>query len=356
MRLIVTGGGTGGHVFPALEIARRAIAEGHDVIYYGSHRGQEKSVCEKEGLMFRPFHSEPFYGVKSIRGWRSGWNLFWAAQKAKRAVKHWEPDVVFSTGGYSSSPVVSAARALEVPYIILEQNSVPGRVNKKAGPDAAAVCTVFHGTAVHFPTSNVIRTGMPIRHELRAAAGRERQAPPGAPLILVMGGSQGAAALNETALTTAKRMGDAVRWLHISGKAHFQEIATEAAKLEGIEYEVAPFLEAEQMAEALASAALAVCRSGAGTLSELATFRIPAVLVPYPAAHGDHQLHNAREFSGIGAATVVEQDQLQNLPKAIETWLEREDMRKRAQVALGDWAIPDATDRIMNLINQAAEA
>ena len=358
MRLIVTGGGTGGHVYPALEIARAAADGGHDVMYFGSHRGQEKAVCEKAGIVFRGFNSEPFLGIRSLNGWKSGWNLFWAGQKAKRVIRHADVDVVFSTGGYSSSPVVSAARALEIPYVLLEQNSVPGRVNKGAGPDAVAVCTVFKETERHFRGSKVVRTGMPIRRELRErasfASGR-----PGKRMVLVMGGSQGAAVLNQAALAVAKSLGSGVRWLHLTGKAHFEEVALRVATdLSEVEYEVKPFLDGLEMADALASASVAVCRSGAGTVSELAAFRIPSVLIPFPAAHGDHQLHNAKELEAMEACVLVEQSTLssERLRSAIAGWTSDESRRKKAMESLTDWDRPEATAAILVLLEEAAAA
>lgn len=358
MRLIVTGGGTGGHVYPALEIARSATARGHDVMYFGSLRGQEKAVCEREGVMFRGFPSEPFYGLRSVRGWRSGWNLFWAGRKAKKAMSHADIDAVFSTGGYSSSPVVSAARALEVPYVILEQNSLPGRVNKRAGPTAHAVCTVFRATEPHFADSTTIRTGMPLRSELRTAASVPMHRY-GKPQVIVMGGSQGAETLNEAILLAAQAMGPDIRWLHLTGKAHFESVAARAAmELGHLEYEVRAFLDGPEMADALAESWVAVCRSGAGTLSELAAFQIPSVLVPYPLAFGGHQLVNAREFESLGAATVIEQTALSpsRLEEAITGWVGDEDRRKKAGEALASWDMPEATETILDLLERAAIA
>lgn len=354
MRLIVTGGGTGGHVFPALEIARIARDRGHDVIYFGSYRGQERAACDKEGILFRGFRSEPFYGLKSVKGWTSAWNLYAAGWAAKRALKKQDPDAIFSTGGYSSAPVIRAAASLGIPYVILEQNSVPGRVNKQAGPEAHAVCTVFSATDAHFPDSRLVRTGMPIRRELRASLSSLARGD--VPLILVMGGSQGAAAINEAVAATAQTLGKRARWLHVTGKAHFEEVAARASTdMASLDYEVKPFLEAEDMASALASASLAVCRSGAGTLSELAAFRLPSVLIPYPAAHGDHQTHNAREFEAMGAATIVPQSAIGGLTAAVEGWLNNEEKYKKAEQSLAAWDDAEASEKIMSLLQEAAE-
>ena len=162
MRLIVTGGGTGGHVFPALEVARLAISEGHDVLYLGSNRGQESRVCERAKIAFHGFPSEPIYSLKKPSGWLAVVQLVRARSMAIKRLKLARPDALFSTGGYSSAPVVSAAKVLRIPYVIHEQNSVPGRTNLAFSKAAFRVCTTFDCSATHFSTATV-RTGMPVR-------------------------------------------------------------------------------------------------------------------------------------------------------------------------------------------------
>lgn len=359
MRLVVTGGGTGGHVFPALEVARLAKAEGHDVLYLGSLRGQEGRACERAAIAFRGFPSEPLYSLKTPRGWRAMSRLLWAVVKARKVLKASRPHAVFSTGGYSSAPVVSAARAMGIPYVVHEQNSVPGRSNLLVAKKAASVATTFHAAAQHFEGCHVVRTGLPVREELRILAAAQKLDIDPRPLnVLVVGGSQGAAALNEAALATAKRLTNYdLRWVHVTGKAHFETIFSTYEKLGiGSIYEVKSFLEGTAMGEAYAAANIVIGRSGAGTLSELAAFRIPSVLVPYPLAHAQHQLHNAREFEQLGAAVLLEQESLHptKLQEAMEHWLTAPELREKAQSALVEWDQPDAARRILELVGAAA--
>ena len=358
MRLIVTGGGTGGHVFPALEVARLARAEGWDVLYLGSHRGQERHSCEKAGIPFRGFPSQPLYSLKTPAGWKAGVNLFRASVQARGALKRARPHVVFSTGGYSSAPVVTGARGLHIPFVIHEQNSVPGRTNLIASKKAAFVATTFNAADAHFPEAKVVRTGMPVREELRTLAASHHLLIDVNPLhILVVGGSQGAAALNEAALATAARMTERdLRWTHITGKTHFETIFPTFEKL-GISqiYEVKSFLEGIAMGEQYARSSLVVSRSGAGTLSELAAFRLPSVLVPYPAAYANHQFHNAEEFAQIGAAVVIRQDGLHpaKLQEALSDWIDQPVRREQARQALQEWDKPDAARSILDLLAKA---
>lgn len=354
MRLVVTGGGTGGHVYPALEVARVAIAKGAEVSYFGSLRGQEVSLCRKLDLPFMGFGSEPVYSIKTPKGWRAIARLVRATADAHRALGKARPDVIFSTGGYSSAPIVRAAAMRNIPYVVHEQNAVPGRSNRLASKRARAVATTFHAASQHFPGAHVVRTGLPIRNDLRQKA-VERRLPMNAyPLrILVVGGSQGAAAINEAAIAVAARAVRDLRWLHLTGPKHFEMMFQTYEKLGiGSIYQVKAFLEGTEMAEAYADTSVVIGRAGAGTISELAAFGIPSVLVPYPHAQANHQLHNAREIESIGAAIVMEQGDLEpaSLETALLKWIDVGAARESAREALSGWDVPDAADRIWNLL------
>lgn len=349
MRVAVTGGGTGGHVFPALEIARLALEGGHEVRYLGSRRGQEGPACALAGIPFEGFPSEPLVSLRSIRGWRAAVRLLRARAQAARSLRTWKPDALFSTGGYASAPVVSAAANARIPYVIHEQNSVPGRTNLLLAKKASAIATTFEASAAYFPSGRVVRTGLPVRQELRALAARE----PEGSRVLVVGGSQGAKVLNDVLLQLVPRLAPEREWLHVSGQAGFEELAAAARSPN---HRIVPFLQAAEMAQAYAEASFVIGRSGAGTLSELAAFRLPSVLVPYPLAHAQHQLYNAREFEDMEAAVVVEQRDLspEILERAVRHW---EDPQRclTAQTHLAVWDVPDAGKRILKLVTEAAE-
>lgn len=361
-QLVVTGGGTGGHVFPALEVALRARDDGWIIRYLGSERGQEKSACEKAMVPFSAFPSGPVGKPWTPRGAQSLLQLLKATNLAVQAMRADRPDVVFATGGYAAAPVLNAARKLGIPIVLHEQNAVPGRTIRLMAGSARAVCTVFHAAQEHFPGSKVHRTGMPIRQALRdSAQGRLLLGTPPdstAPIVTVMGGSQGSAALNDIALATAVRMAKSeVQWLHITGLSHFESTMHSLRKLAvKSEYHIKAYLEADEMAAALFNSELAVCRSGAGTVSELAAFRKPAIFVPYPHSFAQHQLKNAQELANLGAADVVEQANLDpaTLEGRILAWVTDRDRQKEAAARLADWDVPDALDRIMGIIKQAA--
>lgn len=348
MRLVVTGGGTGGHVFPALEIAKAARDRGTEVLYFGSLRGQEGEASARLELPFVGFPSEPIYSIRTPRGWVALLKALRSARTAKKELRRVGADVVFSTGGYSAAPVVQAARSLGLPYVIHEANSVPGRSNRLFVKHAAHFTCVFHHTHRMFPGAK--RTGHPIRSELRAAA---RHVGARKPLVTVIGGSQGSAFLNRSIPEAAGLLKLPVHFLHATGPKHIDALRLLTLP-DG--YDVRPFIEAPELAEAYATALVAIGRSG-GTLAEYAVFRLPSVLVPMPTSADDHQLHNAREFVEMGAATLVPEAEAtpQALATALEGWLADEPRRLRAAKALADWDMPNATATITDLVLEAAQ-
>jgi UDP-N-acetylglucosamine--N-acetylmuramyl-(pentapeptide) pyrophosphoryl-undecaprenol N-acetylglucosamine transferase len=350
VRLGITGGGTGGHVYPALEVARLAREQGWELLYLGSIRGQEAAVCEREGIQFQGFPSEPLYSVRTLRGVKAAVNLLKASGLAKKSLKAWQPDVLFSTGGYSAAPVVKAARSLKIPYVLFEANSAPGRSNTMFAREAFAVATLFEEAEAHFPGSTVVRTGLPIRRALREAA---RHAAPEPATVLVVGGSQGSEFLNKALPRAADILGAGVQWLHVSGRDHVSSV--QAAVTGKSNYRVEPYLDADQMAQAYQKATVVVARSG-GTVAEIALFGIPSVLVPLPTAAGNHQYYNAKALERLQAATVHQQvdSNPQRLAADIQAWLIDPSRREQARKALSQFDIPDATERILHLVTEAA--
>ena len=363
MRLAVTGGGTGGHVFPALEVAEQARSAGWEVAYFGSKRGIEGKACQRAGIPFHAFPSEPLYRLYTLKGARAAFNLLRSREMAKKALMEFQSHALFSTGGYSSAPVVSAAKSLGVPFVIHEQNTVPGRTNRILGQKAFAVCTVFESTKKFFPSDRVRFTGLPIRRELRQSAQGSlpltHSLEKAAPIVLVMGGSQGSEAINDIALATGVRMASTpVQWLHVTGAKHFEQTLASKVKMAvRADYTVKAYLDATEMASALFSCTLAVCRSGAGTLAELAAFRKPSVLVPYPQAFGDHQSSNALEFQAMGAADVVPQSEFRAsvLESKIAGWLSDRGRCERAAEGLAAWDKPGAAAAILGILEEAAQ-
>lgn len=347
MRLVITGGGTGGHVYPALEVARVAQERDCEIIYLGSIRGQEGALCGARNIEFHGFPSAPLYSLRSPRGWRSLVGLLHATLKVKTCIKELRPDAVLSTGGYSAAPVMAVARKLRVPYVIHEANSVPGRSNRMFAKEAAAFTYLFKTTQNYVRATNAIRVGNPIRRELRQAAQHRK---PAKGFVVVVGGSQGSAFLNSVCPQAATDLArGSVRWVHAFGRKNVIPQVPD-------HYNAVPYLEAPELIRAYSNATVAVARSGS-TLAEFAMFGLPSVLIPLPSSADNHQLHNAEEFVALGAATLVEQKDAtpSAVAEAISGWLDDEDRCFRAATALREWDIPDSAERILEQVLKAAK-
>lgn len=347
MRLILTGGGTGGHIYPALEVGRLASEHGADLVYLGSLRGQEGDACKKKGIEFHGFPSAPLYSLRERRGWQSLVGLLRSVGMARRQLVKLNPDVLFSTGGYSAAPVVKAAQALGIPFVIHEANSVPGRTNLMFASKAYAFTCIFHNTVTKYSKgAKATRTGQPIRKELRDVA---KDRIDEGPFVLVVGGSQGSEFLNNL-VPQAQPQG--VRVLHAVGRNNFRRSSN---KVMPRNYDAVPYLDTTQLVDAYRRATVVVARSGS-SVAEFAMFGLPSVLIPLPTAADNHQYHNAEEFAEMGAATLLPQDEATPaaLQSAILEWLDSPDKRQSAQQKLHDWDVPDATDQIVRLVEKAA--
>ena len=347
MRLVVTGGGTGGHVYPALEVAKMARSDGADVRYLGSLRGQEAAACAPLGFPFQGFPAEPLYSIRTVRGMKALVRLQQSRFQIRRVFRDDRPDVVFSTGGYSGGPVAAAARDLQIPYILHSIDSIPARSLSMFAAGAAGFTSVFRSTERYMTSRSVIRTGQPIRDTLRAESLKPRGTEPN---VLVVGGSQGSAFLNSLMPKVAAQLG-AVSVTHVVGRANLEGMKSATTE----SYKVVPYLDSAEMAAAYRAATVVVARSG-GTLAEIAMFGLPSILVPLPNSANDHQQRNAEEFAEMGAAAIFDQSSAEPIAvaQAITGWIDDSHKREKAQQALREWDIPDATERIISIIRQAA--
>jgi UDP-N-acetylglucosamine--N-acetylmuramyl-(pentapeptide) pyrophosphoryl-undecaprenol N-acetylglucosamine transferase len=346
MKLVVTGGGTGGHIYPALEVALLARQNHADVMYAGSFRGQEQSLSGLRNFPFQGFHSAPLYSLREARGWKSLAHLLRATLQAKTWLKETRPDVVFSTGGFSAAPLMSAAKSSRIPLVIHESNSVPGRSNRMFARYCSSFTCAFHATRQMI--SSAIRTGQPIRQELRAAATTKGMDLRPNSHVLALGGSQGSVFINDLVERAASLETNRFEWLAAVGRANRQP--TQVPCLVKV-----PYLETAELAEAYSSAIVVVARSG-GTLAEIAMFGLPSVLIPLPTAADDHQTKNAEEFVGLRAASLLRQPDAtpQKLIDEVRHWSEDSAARQAASESLRAWDNPEATSSILRLVMTAA--
>lgn len=307
-RLLIIAGGTGGHIFPALAVARKVRDQGIDVYWLGSRRGLEEKLVASEFPI-------SYISIQAVRGkgWLrklvAPWQLLHATYQAYRYIRKIKPDVVLGMGGYVAGPGGLAAWLARVPLVIHEQNSVAGYTNRVLAKIAKSVLEAFPNT---FPSKpKVATTGNPVRAELVGAPlPQERFANRQGPLrILVLGGSQGAEAINEAmvaALHDYSQKSQLSVW-HQAGARHYEAVKSAYGKME-IDAKVNDFI--DDMMSAYCWADLVICRAGALTVSEVAAVGVASVFIPYPHAVDDHQLHNSRYLERAGAAIIIIQPAL----------------------------------------------
>lgn len=296
---VMAGGGTGGHVIPALAVARELRGRGHDVKFIGTERGVESRLVPQAGF---PLELIRVGGLKGIGGLGKVTSVAQLTVSTVRQLGAERPTAVFSMGGYVAGPPVIAALLRGVPVVVMEPNAVPGLMNRVTARWVRRALITFPETAKFFPANRTETTGLPVREEFFRLP---QPTPDGRFTVLITGGSQGSRTLNEAARASwalFRKSGFPIRLLHQTGAASAAELAREFAA-SGLEGEVSAFF--EDMPAAFARANLIVCRSGAGAVSELAAAGKPSVLVPFPFAADDHQLKNAESFERAGASRLV---------------------------------------------------
>ncbi len=351
--LAVAGGGTGGHIFPGLAVARefRRREPGARVLYLGAAGRLEERVVPREGPAVR-FHGLRVRGLKGQGPLGAVTALVLAARavaECRREIAAFGADLLLGTGGYSSGPAAVAARTLGIPVVLQEQNAVPGLTNRLLGRIARKVFIAFEPARRFFPAGRTILAGNPVREE---ALGARTEIGRGAGLrLLVLGGSQGARGVNRLvagALPSLAAAGLDLSFVHQSGEPERESVAA-AYRAAGLSAEVASFF--DMMGERYGAADLVIARAGAGTIAEIAANGRPAILIPYPHAAGDHQRVNARWLADRGGALLVEEqaaDAPAELARAISVLAgDRERLRLMAgaSAAVG---VRDAAARIVD--------
>lgn len=370
LRFVVTGGGTGGHIYPALAIARglKEKYPGAEILYIGRAGGLEADLVPRAGF---PFRSIQVAGLKRrptpanlLAVWQAGRGLL----TARRILKEFKPAVVVGTGGYVCGPVVLAAALQGIATLIHEQNALPGLTNRLLAPLVDCVALTFAEGRRYFPRrARLTVTGLPVRPEVlsccREEARRVLGIPPGARMILSFGGSQGAASINKAMVEVLQAFAGRTDmcFLHVTGPAHYQDFLNHLPERglgapENGNITIVPYL--YDMPRALAAADVAVCRAGAATLAELTVLGLPAVLIPYPFASGNHQEFNARSLEKKGAALVIKDRELsgQLLTRCLEVILSRPEKLAAMAGACRSLGRPRALQDILDLVAELAGA
>lgn len=326
LKLGICAGGTGGHVFPALAVAQEWKNLGGDVIFFTTGRQTEEAVKKFHGAKIFTLSSSPIAGKSIWEKLKGTFKTLMGIFEAITIIRKENIQFILGLGGYASFPAIFAAFILKIPRAVFEANAVPGFANKILFRISNIIFINFEGVKTPHD-KKVIRSGMPVREEFEKIEKGKENDPP---FILVTGGSQGSSSLNRhvpEALKILHRLKINFKVIHQCGRGKLEEVRKFYKDLP-VDVELIEFI--ENMAEVLSRVDVVISRSGASFLSELASAGVPAILIPFPYAAGNHQLANAQYFEREGAALVVEEGEglAERIAEALGRLLQDEDMRK----------------------------
>ena len=340
MSVLLAGGGTGGHVFPLVAIADALLQLCSDcrLLFVGTRRGLEGTVVPPLGYRIEYLDIRPIRGLGLLGAVRGTVHAMAAMPESGRLLNQESPDVVLSVGGYAAGPITLAAWTLGIPTALLEPNSAMGLANLCLATVVDRAYTAFDEVEGYFSASRVARTGVPLRKGFNPQPPVDHH---GGLRILILGGSQGAAALNELVPRVVAQLGGSVEVLHQCGPKHVERVCEAYCDCDH-RVRVVPFI--DDMPSAIAWSDVVISRSGASAVSEICAIGRASILIPYPFAAGAHQLKNARALAKIGAAMCMESDST-NVP-ALKACLQRlrdnPDQLLRMSRAAEKWSRPDA--------------
>lgn len=357
---MISGGGTGGHIFPALSIAdalRRRFPD-CEILFVGAENRMEMERVPAAGYSIEGL---PVAGFDRKRLWRNFAvliKLFRSLRKARRIVREFKPDMAIGVGGYASGPVLKAAQKMGVPTVLQEQNSYAGVTNKLLAKKALAICTAYPDMEKFFPADHITLTGNPVRkqlfdnHQTQAQAKAALGFDPECPLVLVVGGSLGARTINDVFINAVEsgQVADApfsIMWQ--TGKIQDSQVREILADKKLSNIKASPFI--SDMATAYRAADLVVARAGAGTISELELLGKPAILVPSPNVAEDHQRHNAEALSSRGAAVLIlDADARNTLWNTVCSVVTDPEALRNLSANILEMALPQSDEKIVNVI------
>jgi UDP-N-acetylglucosamine--N-acetylmuramyl-(pentapeptide) pyrophosphoryl-undecaprenol N-acetylglucosamine transferase len=356
LKIIISGGGTGGHIFPAISIAgefRRRFPD-CDILFVGALGRMEMEKVPRAGY---PITGLPVMGLPRKPGFKTflfGIRLIQSLLKARKIVRTFQPDIALGVGGYASGPLLRAAVALKIPALIQEQNSFAGKTNKWLATKAGCICVAYEGMERYFPEEKIVLTGNPVRNELfalshsREEACRWFQLPAEGKTVLITGGSLGARTLNNAILDNLDKFCDSgISLLWQTGSLYYREMVSKTNGKLPESIRIVEFI--DRMDMAYSAADLVISRAGAGTISELCLAGKPVILVPSPNVAEDHQTKNALSLEEKDAAVMIRDNELsRRLFEETAALLNDRAKLGNLSVNIARMARPDATSRIVD--------
>ncbi|UQS83792.1 undecaprenyldiphospho-muramoylpentapeptide beta-N-acetylglucosaminyltransferase [Bombilactobacillus thymidiniphilus] len=361
MRIIVSGGGTGGHIYPAMALIKRMQERKliDEVLYVGTAQGLEKKIVHAANIPFAELNIKGFKRSLSLKNFKTLALFVRSVYQAKKIIRDFKPDVVLGTGGYVSSAIVYAAHRCKVPTVIHEQNSVAGLTNKFLGYFVDKIAYVFAAVKEQFQdTDKLVFTGNPRAQEVAGLKPNQRLAAfdldPDKETVMIFGGSRGAAPINKAAIACLPEFATVdYQVLFVTGKVHYQGVLDQIKAQElTIPDNVRVVAYIDDMPSILPDISLIVGRSGATSIAELTALAIPAIFVPSPYVTHDHQTKNAQALVQQEAARMLTEDQLTatKLFTEINELLQNPNMMQKMRVNSLKLGVSDASDRLIAVL------
>lgn len=359
MKVLVSGGGTGGHIYPAVSLVKH-IQQKHphaEFLYVGTKKGLESKIVPDQGIPFKTIEIQGFKRSLSLSNFKTVYLFLKSISEAKKIIKEFQPDVVIGTGGYVCGSVVYAAHKLKIPTIIHEQNSVAGMTNKFLAKYVDKIGICFSDVASDFPSEKVVMVGNPRAQEVagiqKSTILKEFDLDPELPTVLIFGGSRGALAINEAVVASLSTFQEKpYQVLYASGDIYFEDVTKVWKEIEqnSQNVKVVPYI--KNMENVLGNVDLVVGRAGATSLAEITSIGLPSVLIPSPNVTNDHQTKNAQSLVDKNAAVMVKNSELNEttLVSAVDDLMLNSDKRTKMAEASKKEGIQDATDRLYALM------
>lgn len=355
-RMIISGGGTGGHIFPALAIADAVKAKNPqaEILFVGANGRMEMDKVPGAGYPIKGLDITGIQRKLALSNFLFPFRLMKSISRAKQIVREFNPQVVVGTGGFASGPTLYAASSLGVPTLVQEQNSFPGITNKWLAKKASRICVAYPGLEQYFPKDKIVMTGNPVRKVIEYnSLSREQGAEvfgldPKRKIVFIYGGSQGALAINKGAKNALLQLlQNDVQVIWQTGNGFLKEAQSFAAEQKLESARISAFI--DRMDAAYACADLVVCRAGAISVSEICLSGLPSVLVPLPTAAEDHQTKNAKALENYNAAVLLSNaDAPERMGSLILELIHNSDKLQQLRIGASAMALRDSADKIVN--------
>ncbi|MDR0300115.1 MAG: undecaprenyldiphospho-muramoylpentapeptide beta-N-acetylglucosaminyltransferase [Streptococcaceae bacterium] len=360
MKIVLTGGGTGGHIYPALAFAKylKTVEQDAEILYIGTEKGLESKIVPAAGYDFKTIDIQGIRRSLSLENIRTVWKYLRSTAVARKMLRDFKPDIVLGTGGYVSAPVVNAANQLKIPTIIHEQNAVPGVANKVLSKKVTKVALAFHHAEQYFPAGKIVFTGNPRAQEVADIASSDILKSfglnPEKKTVVIFGGSRGALTMNKAMVEALPELANQeFQTLYASGDIYYDDFKEDFEKYAiKANISIRPYI--SNMSELLSSIDLIVARSGATTIAEVTALGLPSIFVPSPNVTNDQQTKNAMELVDAGAALLIKDSELnaENLIQNISDILYDEVKYSQMQKASLSAGVPDASERLYKVIKE----